>query len=545
MPDYRSTALHDQLSALLREGEQILSHRHDRATAGLDAADRTDPGFRIERPSQAAGFEDEEGPDGAVTSKEGDGPTKLYIYSDIGGWFGVWPEEIVAALAGIKGDVELHLHSPGGDAFDGVAIYNALRDHPGKILGQVDGMAASAASIIAMACDQLTMKLGSQMMIHDAWGISVGPEADMIKTAQFLGKVSQATAEIYAARAGGSVAEWRQAMRDESWYTGSEAVEAKLADKVETGAQAAKNKWDLRIFQYAGRDAAPAPRFPAGKYQLGQWGTALARQAPEGQPTQPTGFVKGGPLVDLDALAQMAEREKQGKSIADPIDPAAAAEAIHQASLRANVREAIKTPDGSVPAGQSRTEGGANMPFDPKKIREALGLGPDATDAQVQEAWASAYATPSAAPTPAPTPPAAPGQTDSTSLNSLAELARQRGVVLMDPAQVDEMRQMAARGQQAYNEQRASKRDAVIDEAIRTGRVALSRRDDWIKAWDAEVATGGDGSKTKELIESLSPNLVPMEAAGYAGVAALNEADNRYYDMYPEDKPRVGGGSRG
>lgn len=191
------------------------------------------------------------------------------------------------------------------------------------------------------------------------------------------------------------------------------------------------------------------------------------------------------------------------------------------------------------------------MPFDRDKIREALGLGPDATDQQITEAWASAWVpgqqVPPAAPEQTP-PPATPANTPpagNLNISTLAELAKAQGVILMDPSQVDEMRQMASRGQQAYNAQRASERDGVIDKAIETGRVALSRRDDWIKSWDAEVATGGDGSKTRELIESLTPNLVPMEAQGYASAAASSEADNRYYGLYPEDRPQAGGNRRG
>lgn len=525
------------LAALLSEGERLLSGRHEAPRSGGIGAtkeERTDRGYRVEKPQARANAAADEAPE----------PTKLYIYSDIGGWFGVWPEDIVAELSDIEGDVELHLHSPGGDAFDGVAIYNALLQHPGKVHGSVDGLAASAASVIAMACDDLTMRRGSQLMIHDAWGYAVGPAEDMESMRVFLDKISESIAEIYADRAGGTAKQWRAAMKAESWYRDREAVEAGLADKIETGSQAAKNQWDLKVFAHAGRDAAPTPPMPAGRREL-----ILPRSEL--------------PAVDMEALARLAE-EAQGEEAeanalnaltgaraikrGEHVTPAQAAALMHAAAQRAKARTPDApgnpgTPEPQTPAangadGPSHTEGAVNMPFDRDKIREALGLGPDADDAAIQSAWTAAFTNP------APAAPAAPGSTPTSTpdaLNTLAEMARRQGVVLMDPSQVDEMRQMAQRGQQAYNEQRASKRDAVIQAAVQSGRIALARVEDWRKAWDAEVVTGGDGSKTKELIESLTPNLVPMEAQGYAGSVASSEADGRYLALYPEDKPRAGG----
>ncbi len=548
------------LSALLTEGERLRpsNERHQRP---LGAPDRTDPGYRVERAqSKAQAAED----DDDSTDQSGTGPTKLFIYSDIGGWFGVWPEDIVRELASIPGDIELHLHSPGGDAFDGVAIYNAFKQHPGKVYGSVDGLAASAASVIAMACDDLKMSKGSQLMIHDAWGFAQGPAEDMGKMQTFLDKISNSIAEVYADRAGGSAEDWRTAMKAESWYTDKEAVEAGLATRIETAAAAAKNHWDLKVFNHAGRAEAPTPPMPGGR-------------RPAGPLSASETVVRAG-AVDYEALAAMTEarlRPAEYRALdalqgaqevvaGNPVTPAQAAALMHAAALRAQARtpvdsdavtvakptdpiRVITTPAANRTDGPTSTEGGSVMPqaYDPVKMREALGLGPDASDAELTTAWSAAFG----APTPSPTPPAAPGNNtpapapagNQDSLSTLAALARQQGVILMDPAQVDEMRRMAARGQEAYNEQRASKRDAVIDEAIRSGRIALSRRQDWVKAWDAEVTTGGDGTKTRELIESLTPNLVPMEAQGYAGSVATSETDGRYFALYPEDKPQAGG----
>jgi ATP-dependent protease ClpP protease subunit len=518
------------LTALLAEGESLRpsAKRHERP---LGAPDRADLGYRVERPQAAA--------DGAVeTAEAGTDPVKLFIYSDIGGWFGVWPEDVIGELAGITGDIELHLHSPGGDAFDGVAIYNAFKDYDedpkrGAVNVEIDGLAASAASVIAMAGRKIKMKRGSIMMIHDAWGFAQGPAEDMGKMQTFLDKISGSIAEVYADKAGGTAEDWRTAMRAESWYTDREAVEAGLADKIETQAAAAKNKWDLAVFNYAGRDAAPTPAMPAGRHPMAG------------------AYTEG--LVDLEALARMAADEAEGPDRSSVLDalkgaqalkdgkevtPAQAAALMYAAAQRAKARttpEEPQTPAAAQADGPTHTEGDPNMPFDPAKIREALGLGPDADDAKVQAAWAAAF-------TPAPTPPAEPGNspTDLEGLSALAAKAASLGVRLIDPGQLDEMRAMAARGQQAYNAQQAGERDAVIDAAVRSGRIALSRVDDWKKSWDAECKVGGTGEKTRELIESLSPNLVPMEAQGYSGMGASNETDTRLYDLYPEMKPQGG-----
>lgn len=561
--DYRSSALRDQLAALMREGDTVMADRHDRSHAGLSAGERTDPGFRMVLPSgrvigganSAAKLEDDTA---EVEQADGDERAQLYIYSEIGGWFGVWPDEVVYALSQIKGDVDLHIHSPGGDAFDGVAIYNALRDHDGKVYGSVDGLAASAASVIAMAADELTVKLGGQLMIHDAWGVAIGPAEDMGKMQNFLNKVSDATAEIYAAKAGGEPKDWRKAMKAETWYTGKEAAEAGLADKVETATESAKNHWNMKVFQHAGRENAPAPAMPAGRRGLtGRMANSLvdldALAAATQNNTQT--HANSGVTINYDALnggagvppaprpAQSAvEPSAQPTPAATPQSVARVAQQIHRAALRAAYAAAVaegddddQTPDADPATGPTTSKEESSMPHDPTKIREALGLGPAATDAEVQAAWAAAFAPSAPAPT-TPETPAAPAQ--NVDLGALAKQAEQMGVVLIDPSQLQVMQQMAERGQQAYEKQRVDERDSIIKAAVVDGRVEPSRVEHWQKAWDA------DPEGARSMLERLSPNLVPMEAAGYAGSVAASQADNDLYAMYPEMKPQ-GGGRRG
>ncbi len=196
-----------------------------------------------------------------ITNAGGSKQASVYIYDAIGGWFGIAASDFVAAINALTVDtIDLHLNSPGGQVFDGLAIYNSLRQHKAAVNVTVDGLAASAASIVAMAGDTVTMARGSQMMIHDAQGVAIGPAADMRDMADILDKISGSLAEIYQARAGDTADVWRTRMKAETWYTAAEAVDAGLADHVDAAAEPQPtNTFDLSMFAYAGRDTAPAP----------------------------------------------------------------------------------------------------------------------------------------------------------------------------------------------------------------------------------------------------------------------------------------------
>lgn len=169
-----------------------------------------------------------------------DGTTaRLRLFDPIdswGEWWGMSAKEFASALDELPAHVdtiELLINSPGGDVFDGLAIVNVMRSHRARTVATVQGIAASAASFIAAAADELVMAPNSQLMIHDAWGMCVGNAGDMTAMAGMLDKASANLAEIYAAKAGTSVEEWRDAMKAETWYTADEAVAAGLADRVE------------------------------------------------------------------------------------------------------------------------------------------------------------------------------------------------------------------------------------------------------------------------------------------------------------------------
>jgi ATP-dependent protease ClpP protease subunit len=163
----------------------------------------------------------------------GTGTAVIYVYDEIGYW-GTTAGDLVNELSQLQGvtAIDLHINSPGGEVFEGIAIYNCLRAHPAEITVYVDGIAASIASVIAMAGDRIVMGPHSQMMIHEGSGLCIGDADEMRKMADLLDFQSDNIAGVYAARAGGTVEEWRARMRTETWYTAETAVAAGLADEV-------------------------------------------------------------------------------------------------------------------------------------------------------------------------------------------------------------------------------------------------------------------------------------------------------------------------
>ncbi len=125
---------------------------------------------------------------------------------------------------GASRDVAVNLNSPGGDFFEGVAIYNLLRQHKAKVTVNVMGLAASAASIIAMAGDEINMGEGSFLMIHNAWCVAMGNRHDMQAAAEQLAPFDNAMAEVYAARAGITVNAAAKLMDAESWISATQAI---------------------------------------------------------------------------------------------------------------------------------------------------------------------------------------------------------------------------------------------------------------------------------------------------------------------------------
>lgn len=210
-----------------------------------------------------------------ITNQAG-GPVVVDIFDEIGFW-GVNAAAFQRELAQVNAsEITVNLSSPGGEIFEGIAIYNALRTHPANVTVRVSALAASIASVIAQAGDKIVMLSGAQMMIHEGSGLCMGNAAEMQQMAELLDRQSDNIATIYAERAGGTPEEWRTRMRAETWFSAQEAVDAGLADEVEAlprkGEQAEETvtaRWDLSVFKHAGREQAPAPIINAVKSEAG------------------------------------------------------------------------------------------------------------------------------------------------------------------------------------------------------------------------------------------------------------------------------------
>lgn len=189
----------------------------------------------------------------------------LHLYGAIGGyWGGIDAAEMVPAIRDLDVDtLNVYVNSPGGNVYDGIAIRNALRSHKARVVVTVDGLAASAASFIACAGDEVIMAENSEFMIHEAWGLAIGNAEDMLAAADDLDRISGNIAAMYASKAGGNADDWRALMKAETWYSADEAVAAGLADRTDadTGDDepAASNLFDLSMYAHAGRAAASAP----------------------------------------------------------------------------------------------------------------------------------------------------------------------------------------------------------------------------------------------------------------------------------------------
>ncbi|MBZ8133234.1 head maturation protease, ClpP-related [Afifella sp. IM 167] len=181
---------------------------------------------------------------------------ELVLYGFVGDDFwgdGFTAAQVLAALAehGRENDITVRLNSGGGIVDEGLAIYNALAAHRGEVRMEIDAIAASSASIIAMAGDRIVMKAGSVMMIHDPASITIGTIADHEKSIEMLTAYSGQMASIYAERSGNETDAVRADMEAEIWLTADQAVERGYADEAEKAKAKAVAAFDYRAYANA------------------------------------------------------------------------------------------------------------------------------------------------------------------------------------------------------------------------------------------------------------------------------------------------------
>lgn len=231
---------------------------------------------------------------------KGNKHAEVLIYEDVGeGWFGgVSAKKFADDLkaAGDLATIDVRINSYGGDVFDGLAIYNQLVQHKAKVTTHVDGVAASIASVIAMAGDEIRIAENGWLMIHDAWTMAVGNASDLRKQADLLDSVSEQLASVYSARTGMGKDAVRVLMAEETWLSAGDAVERKFATAVSE---------NLRLAAHA----VPDDRFRNTP-------RALKPQA-AAQPAPAVFQLSAEDQALRDRLAQAASRVKRARLVTD------------------------------------------------------------------------------------------------------------------------------------------------------------------------------------------------------------------------------------
>ncbi len=423
---------------------------------------------RAERPSPRAGD------DGVVT---------LRLYEPLDSWgedWGVSAKEFVAVLDDLPAntrEIRLLINSPGGAVWEGLAILNALRSHPARVVAVVEGIAASAASFIAAGVDELHMMQNAEMFVHCAWGGCIGNSGDMKKMAADLTHEDRNLAAIYADKSGGDVDDWLAVMCADTYYSAEEAVEAGLADKVvkpergkEDAAEKAKARFDLSVFARAGRERTVAPR-----------ADVLARDPK---------------YIDFEATG----------SPTAGTEPAAPADVVSdEPTPPGNPELPAAEPERTTPVTEPNEEDPVS---DLSEFRSRLGLDDDADEAAILAALDERL-NPSE---PAPTTTTAPAVVaEPVPAEPVAAPAVQPAAKADNPF-ADELARVSAELAEIRAEKAAVVKAQVLDGAVKAGKIKPADKAGWSARYDKapEVIT--------EVLASIADGTeVPTSATGYTG----------------------------
>lgn len=382
----------------------------------------------------------------------------VHIYDEIGMslFGGVDAAELVAEIESSEdgADLDVRINSPGGYAFDGINIANAILRHKGTTTTYIDGLAASAASIVALAGEEVVMTKYGQMMLHNAHAVIMGGADDLRDAAKVLDKLNDSVADFYADRAGGERRDWARVMARETWYNADEALEAGLATKIdesakredtESAAAKALASASHLQFKFKGRSAAPAPMVRATSTEEAP--VPISEKVAErlGLATDAT---------DDDVLAKLDELGKAGDG-----------------------DEGDQGDAGDKPAGTPTPE-----------------TSPGTTGA------------PSS---PAGTPPA--DKPDPGAVSQVAAAAAKLGLTITMPEELATLKAQAAAGARAEAARLAAERESYVDKAIEAGKILPVNKAKVLKL----MAIDDEG--TRKTIDEL-PNeaALPLTELGHA-----------------------------
>ncbi|WP_420567724.1 head maturation protease, ClpP-related [Thalassovita sp.] len=246
--------------------------------------------------------------------------TEVLIYDEIGA-YGVTAKGFLAELGALPDDaaIDLRLNSPGGSVFDAVAIYNALKRHAGEITVWIDGIAASAASYIAMAGDTIAMPENAFLMIHNPSGLVMGTAEDMRSTAEALDKVKGSLIQGYAAKSGKADDEIATLMAAETWLDAQDALDLGFIDRIAEPVKLAAS-FDVARFRNAPPElveAASEPEEPAAPDPQSE-GVADANTLPDHEhPAAETQTMAASEPAMADTASVRAEAIAHARAVID------------------------------------------------------------------------------------------------------------------------------------------------------------------------------------------------------------------------------------
>ena len=183
----------------------------------------------------------------SIQAKAESAQTEISIFDEIGYW-GVTAKDFIADLKTVPANhkIALKIHSPGGEVFDGNAIANALSRHPGGFEAQIEGLAASMATVISLGGRPVKMAENGFYMIHNPWGVAMSDAAGMREQADLLDKIQTGIVNAYVAKSGQTPEQVQAWMDAETWFTAQEAKDAGFVDEITDAHQmaASANKFD-------------------------------------------------------------------------------------------------------------------------------------------------------------------------------------------------------------------------------------------------------------------------------------------------------------
>ena len=411
---------------------------------------------------------------------------KLLLYGEIG--WEVRASEFVPAIDAVTDShIDLHISSPGGDVFEALTIMNALKEHPATKTVYIDGLAASAASFIAVGIGgEVIMRPGAEMMIHNAQGGAWGDMNDMHAIIERLESASATIADIYAAKTGTDAAQWRAAMDAETWFSADEALAAGLVDRVEAAGEGVDNRKlagvsnTVRGGRYRRREDAPAPQ-PA-------------------------------------LMNRRGAREEKPMSFIDKLKAALGADPnTSQDDLLKLVNVAVDgfNPEVAVKDNQSEETVTAETANDDEETQEQVAVKDNPSEETVTAETAS--------------DDEENQEEVAVKDNQSEELTDAFGdVVTIDREVYEDLLKRAATGDASVERDHQMEVAAMVDTAIKAGKVLAARR-------DALIAQGlEDTTALKNHLAKLAPGTIPVSEKGWVGSVGV-DADEETAKLAEKD----------